>query len=65
MPYWKIFQTKKLIVGDGHAVDTGYTKNIIANSPLKEGNKHGINLVGLHKRKMKKWKEGYTEHGIF
>ena len=54
---------KKLIVGDGHAVDTGYTKNIIANSPLKEiCNKHGINLVDLYKKKMKKWTSprGYT-----
>jgi len=54
---------KELIVGDGHAVDTGYTKNINANSPLKKVcNKHGVNLVNLYKKKMKKWTSprGYT-----
>ncbi len=54
---------RKLIVGDGHAVDTGYTKNILANSPLKEiCSYHGIELVNLYKKKMKKWTSprGYT-----
>ena len=51
------------IVGDGHAVDTGYTKNILADSPLKEiCSHHGIELVNLYKKKMKKWASprGYT-----
>jgi len=54
---------RKLIVGDGHAVDTGYTKNILADSPLKEiCNNHDVNLVNLYKKKMKKWTSprGYT-----
>lgn len=54
---------KKLIVGDGHAVDTGYTKNILANSPLNEiCHNHGIELVNLYKKKMKRWTSprGYT-----
>jgi uncharacterized protein (DUF362 family) len=53
----------EVIVGDGHAVDTGYTKNILANSPLKEiCSKKGIKLVNLYKKKMKKWTSprGYT-----
>jgi uncharacterized protein (DUF362 family) len=54
---------KKLIVGEGHAVDTGYTKNILANSPLNDiCNKHNIELMNLYKKKMKKWTSprGYT-----
>ena len=54
---------RKLIVGDGHAVDTGYTKNILADSPLKEiCSHHGVELVNLYKKKMKKWTSprGYT-----
>jgi uncharacterized protein (DUF362 family) len=54
---------KEIIVGDGHAVDTGYTKNIIENSPLKEiCSHHNIELVNLYNKKMKKWKSprGYT-----
>jgi len=54
---------KKLMVGDGPAVDTGYFKNIIAESKLKEVcDKHGVNLVNLYSKKMKKWKSprGYT-----
>ena len=43
---------RKLMVGDGHAVDTGYTKNTLTESPLKETcNYHGINLVNLYKKK--------------
>ena len=54
---------RKPIVGDGHAVDTGYTKNILADSSLKEiCNNHGVELVNLYKKKMKKWTSprGYT-----
>lgn len=54
---------REVIVGDGHAVDTGYTKNIIENSPLKQICKHhGIELVNLYNKKMKKWTSprGYT-----
>ncbi len=54
---------KKVIVGDGHAVDTGYTKDIIANSPLKEiCSHHNVELVDLYRKRMKKWKSprGYT-----
>jgi uncharacterized protein (DUF362 family) len=54
---------RQVIVGDGHAVDTGYTKNIIENSPLKEiCSHHNVELVNLYKKKMKKWKSprGYT-----
>jgi len=54
---------RKLVIGDGHAVDTGYTKNILNDSPLKEiCNNHDVNLVNLYKKKMKKWKSprGYT-----
>jgi uncharacterized protein (DUF362 family) len=47
---------RKPIVGDGHAVDTGYTQNILADSPLKEiCSYHGVELVNLYKKKMKKW----------
>jgi uncharacterized protein (DUF362 family) len=54
---------KKTIVGEGHAVDTGYTKNILANSPLKEiCNYHDVEFVNLYKKKMRKWTSprGYT-----
>ena len=45
--------SREVIVGEGHAVDTGYTKNILANSPLKEVcNNHGINLVNLYRKKI-------------
>ncbi|MFW9847307.1 MAG: DUF362 domain-containing protein, partial [Candidatus Thorarchaeota archaeon] len=48
---------KEVIVGDGHAVDTGYTKDIIENSPLKEVcSRHNVELVNLYNKKMKKWK---------
>jgi uncharacterized protein (DUF362 family) len=48
---------RKLLVGDGHAVDTGYIKDILADSPLKEiCSYHGVELVNLYKEKMKKWK---------
>lgn len=53
----------EVIVGDGHAVDTGYTKNILKNSPLKEVcSKNGVKLVNLYKKKMRKWTSprGYT-----
>jgi uncharacterized protein (DUF362 family) len=43
---------RKLVIGDGHAVDTGYTKNILNDSPLKEiCNNHDVNLVNLYKKK--------------
>jgi uncharacterized protein (DUF362 family) len=54
---------KEVIVGDGHAVDTGCTKNILSESPLKEiCSYHQVKLVNLYKKKMKKWKSprGYT-----
>jgi uncharacterized protein (DUF362 family) len=54
---------KTVTVGEAHAIDTGYTKNILENSPLKEiCNQHGVKLVNLYKKKMKKWKSprGYT-----
>ena len=54
---------REVIVGDGHAVDTGWTKNIIENSPLKPiCSHHGIALANLYDKKMKKWKSprGYT-----
>ena len=44
-------------------MDTGYTKKILAYSPLKEiCNRHGVELVNLYKKKMKKWTSprGYT-----
>jgi uncharacterized protein (DUF362 family) len=54
---------REVIVGDGHAVDTGYTKDVIENSPLKEiCIHHNVELVNLYNKKMKKWKSprGYT-----
>jgi uncharacterized protein (DUF362 family) len=54
---------KKIIVGDGHAVDTGITKNILKNSPLKKiCNNHNVELINLYKKKMKKSTSprGYT-----
>lgn len=47
---------KKIVVGDGHAVDTGYTSNILANSPLAEVcDRHDVEFVNLYKKKMRKW----------
>jgi uncharacterized protein (DUF362 family) len=47
---------RTIIVGDGHAVDTGYTKNILGESPLKEiCNNHNLELINLYKKKMKKY----------
>jgi uncharacterized protein (DUF362 family) len=54
---------REVIVGDGHAVDTWYTKDVIENSPLKEiCSHHSVELVNLYDKKMKKWKSprGYT-----
>jgi len=51
-----LLSNKNLIIGDGHAIDTGYTKNIIANSPLKQiCNKHSLTLTNLYNKKMKKF----------
>jgi uncharacterized protein (DUF362 family) len=48
---------REVIVGDGHAVDTGYTKDVIENSPLKQiCSHHKIELVNLYNEKMEKWK---------
>ena len=50
------FSDKKIIVGDGHAVDTGYTKSILTNSPLaKICDHYGVEFVNLYKKKMEKW----------
>ncbi|KON32496.1 hypothetical protein AC477_02920 [miscellaneous Crenarchaeota group-1 archaeon SG8-32-1] len=54
---------KELIVGDGHAVDTGFTKSIIENSPLKQVcNKYNIELTNLYEKQMEKHTShrGYT-----
>ena len=54
---------RKLMVGDGPAVDTGFLKNVLTETPLQEiCNYHGVKLVNLYKKKMKKWKSprGYT-----
>jgi len=56
---------RKLVVGDGHAVDTGYTKNILGNSPLKEiCSRHGVEFVNLYRKKMKKWTSPRGHKGI-
>jgi len=57
-----LLSDKNIIVGDGHAVDTGITKNILENSDLKKVcDKHNIELINLYKKKMKttKSKRGY------
>jgi len=54
---------RKLVVGDGPAVDTGYLKKTLTETPLKEiCNYHGVKLVNLYNKKLKKWKSprGYT-----
>jgi uncharacterized protein (DUF362 family) len=49
-----LLSDKNIIVGDGHAVDTGITKNIIENSPLRKiCNNHNLELTNLYKKKMK------------
>lgn len=51
-----LLSDKNIIIGDGPAVDTGITKNILANSPLKKiCNNHNLELVNLYKKKMKKF----------
>ena len=57
-----LLSDKIIVVGDGHAVDTGITKNILENSDLKTVcDKHNIELTNLYKKKMKttKSKRGY------
>jgi uncharacterized protein (DUF362 family) len=47
---------RKIVVGDGHAVDTGYAKSIMANSPLAQiCSRHNVEFVDLYNKKMKKW----------
>jgi uncharacterized protein (DUF362 family) len=51
-----LLSNKNLIIGDGHAVDTGITKNILENHPLKKiCNNHNLELINLYKKKMKKY----------
>jgi uncharacterized protein (DUF362 family) len=57
-----LLSDKKIIVGEGHAVDTGITKNILENCNLKKiCDKHNIELTNLYKKKMTtiKSKRGY------
>ena len=52
-----LLSNKNLIIGDGHAVDTGITKNILENHQLKKiCNNHNLELINLYKKKMKKYK---------
>ena len=51
-----LLSNKDIIIGDGHAVDTGFTKNILENSPLKQiCDKHNLRLTNLYNKKMKKY----------
>jgi uncharacterized protein (DUF362 family) len=58
-----LLSDKNIIVGDGHAVDTGITKNILKNSPLKKiCINHNVELINLYQKKMEKITStrGYT-----
>jgi len=58
-----LLSNKDIIIGDGHAVDTGFTKKILENSPLKQiCQKHNLTLTNLYNKKMKKYTSprGYT-----
>ena len=51
-----LLSNKNLIIGDGHAVDTGITRNILKNHPLNKICKnHNLKLMNLYKKKMKKY----------
>jgi len=49
-----LLSNKDIIIGDGHAIDTGFTKNILENSPIKKiCQKHNLKLTNLPKTQPK------------